>query len=148
MTDVSENDPKPKKRLEMNLSTGTDVFYPVVDIAPEPGMYATAEFKGNIDGKVVVGGPFFNEEEPWATRKTDMDACGRAIHVCLQTARTLTTIIAPFLPSTADKCAKMLNLGDDWQHWPLATGDLAAGHALDKPEILIKKLDAKELFGD
>ena len=42
----------------------------------------------------------------------------------------------------------MLNLKGDWRRWSSATDDLTAGHALGKPEILIKKLDAKELFAD
>jgi methionyl-tRNA synthetase len=77
-----------------------------------------------------------------------MDACGRAVNVCLQTARTLTTVIAPFLPATADKCARMLNLGEGWRAWSSATDELPGGSPLNEPEILIKKLDAKEVFGD
>ena len=95
-----------------------------------------------------AGNGYFDATKPFMTRKTDMDACGRAINVCLQTARTLATIIAPFLPATGDKCAKMLNLSGDWRQWSSATDELPPGHALGAPEILIKKLDAKELFGE
>ena len=95
-----------------------------------------------------AGNGYFDATKPFMTRKTDMDACGRAVNVCLQTARTLTTIIAPFLPATAEKCAKMLTLGDDWRTWLSATGELPEGHPLGQPEILIKKLDPKDLFGE
>ncbi len=94
-----------------------------------------------------AGNGYFDVTKPFLSRKTDMDACGRAMNVCFQTARTLATIMAPFLPATADKCAEMLNLGDDWRSWSTATDELAAGHPLGTPEILVKKLDAKELFG-
>ena len=91
---------------------------------------------------------YFDATKPFLSRKTDMDACGRAINVCLQTARTLTTLMAPFLPATAGKCAKMLSLEDDWKCWSSATTELPSGHALGQPEILVKKLDPKELFDD
>ncbi len=94
------------------------------------------------------GNAYFDLTKPFLSRKTDMDACGRAINVCFQTARTLTTLIAPILPRTADKCAAMLNLPDDWRTWSSATDELPGGHGLGAPEILIKKLDAKELFGE
>jgi methionyl-tRNA synthetase len=93
-----------------------------------------------------AGNGYFDATKPFQSRKTDMDACGRAIHVCLRTMRTLTTLIAPFLPATASRCANMLRLEGDWRRWSSATDELTAGRALGEPEILIKKLDAKELF--
>ncbi|MCH7592881.1 MAG: methionine--tRNA ligase [Planctomycetes bacterium] len=95
-----------------------------------------------------AGNGYFDLTKPFLTRKTDMEACGRAINVCFQTARTLTTLIAPFLPTTAEKCATMLNLPDDWKRWDKAVDELNEGHALGEPVILVKKLDAKELFGE
>jgi methionyl-tRNA synthetase len=101
-----------------------------------------------VMGLARSGNAYFDATKPFLTRKTDMDACGRAVNVCLQTARTLTTLIAPFLPFTAQKCAGMLNLSDGFEAWSSATDELPAGHTLKTPELLIKKLDAKELFGD
>jgi methionyl-tRNA synthetase len=95
-----------------------------------------------------AGNGYFDVTKPFMTRKSDMNACARAINVCFQTARTLTTIMAPFLPTTSAKCAKMLKLADGWQAWASATDELPGEHALDEPEILVKKLDAKEIFGE
>ena len=64
MTEVSPYDPHPVRRKEMNLSTGTDLIYPVVDIVIEPGMEAVAEFEGRLNGMAVVGGPFHQKERP------------------------------------------------------------------------------------
>jgi len=95
-----------------------------------------------------AGNGYFDTTKPFMSRKTDMEACARAINVCLQTARALATITAPFLPATAEKCAKMLNLDEGWRTWASATDELPQGHLLREPEILIKKLDAGELFGE
>ncbi len=56
------------------------------------------------------GNAYFNEKEPWKQRKEDQSACGATINVCIQTVRALTTLMAPFLPFSAAKCAAMLNL--------------------------------------
>ncbi len=95
-----------------------------------------------------AGNGYFDTTKPFMTRKTDMDACGRAMNVCFQTARTLTTITAPFLPGIAQQCSTMLNLADGWRMWDSAADELPSGHPLGVAEILVKKLDAKELFND
>lgn len=95
-----------------------------------------------------AGNLYFDATKPFHSRKTDMVACGRAINVCFQTARTLTTLIAPFLPSTGEKCAKMMGLGTDYPLWARATEPLADGSPLGEAVILVRKLDAKELFVD
>ncbi|MCH8967341.1 MAG: methionine--tRNA ligase, partial [Planctomycetes bacterium] len=101
---------------------------------------------GEVMALARAGNAYFEVTKPFRTRKTDMVQCARAINVCLQTARALTTLIAPFLPFTARKCARMLALGDDWEIWSSTTDELPDGHPLGEAEILIKKLDAKELF--
>ena len=95
-----------------------------------------------------AGNGYFDATKPFLTRKTDMGACGRAVNVCFQTARTLTTIMAPFLPDTAENCAKMLSLDDQWRCWSSAVEALPSGHPLGEPKILVKKLDAAELFSE
>ncbi len=97
-------------------------------------------------GLARAGNAYFDVTKPFLSRKTDMEECGRAINVCLQTARSLTTIIAPFVPHMAEKAATMLNLTSDWQAWNRATDELAEGHSLGEAEILVKKLDPAEVF--
>jgi methionyl-tRNA synthetase len=95
-----------------------------------------------------AGNGYFDATKPFQTRKTDMTACGRAIHICLRTARALTTLIAPFLPATAERCARMLSLDGDWRGWSSAGEELSPGRPLGPAEILVKKLDPAELFGE
>jgi methionyl-tRNA synthetase len=95
-----------------------------------------------------AGNGYFDATKPFLSRKTDMEACGRAINVCLQTARTLTTVVAPFLPFVAERCARTLNLDANFRTWSSATDELPEGHVLGTPELLVKKLDAAELFAE
>ncbi len=94
------------------------------------------------------GNGYFDLTKPFKSRKTDLAACGRAINVCLQTARTLTTIIAPFLPHLAEKCSNMLAIGPDYHRWSSATDELSVSHPLGEPIILVRKLEAAELFAE
>lgn len=89
---------------------------------------------------------YFDSKQPWKQRKDDLAACGTTINVCVQTVRALATLMAPFLPFSAERCAAMLGIpaGLPWQK---ATEELPAGHAIGEPEILFKKLDTVELFG-
>ena len=103
---------------------------------------------GEVMALARAGNGYFDVTKPFMSRKTDMDFCGRAINVCFQTARTLVTIVAPFLPTSAERCAKMLNIEGDWRRWSSATDALPDGHPLGEPEILVRKLDPKELFSE
>ena len=99
---------------------------------------------------------YFDAKQPWKQRKEDLAACGTTINVCVQTVKALATLMAPFLPFSAARCAEMLGLAEaadparlhELLPWDGATVEVDAGQALGEPVILFKKLDAAELFGD
>jgi methionyl-tRNA synthetase len=89
---------------------------------------------------------YFDATAPFRTRKTDMPRCGRAVNICLQTVKTLTTLMAPFLPHSARKCLAMLRLDDSALAWHSATDPLPDGAPLGEPQYLFTKLDPETLF--
>lgn len=89
---------------------------------------------------------YLDLKQPWRQHKVDLDACGTTLNVCVQTVRALATLMAPFLPFSAAKCAAMLRLEQDPLPWHEATLELPAGHALGEPRILFRKLDPSELI--
>ena len=92
-----------------------------------------------------VANVYFDLKQPWKQRKEDLAACGTTINVCIQTVRTLGTLMAPYLPFSAEKVAGMLRLdAAELLVWDRATHELPAGHALGEPAILFKKLEATE----
>ena len=95
-----------------------------------------------------LGNGYFDAAAPFRTRKTDMDACGRAINVCLQTLRIMTTMMGPFLPFAAEKCTRMLGLDESALAWDTATQELPDAHPLGQPEMLFRKLDPEEILGE
>ncbi len=91
-----------------------------------------------------AGNVYFDARQPWKTRKDNMADCGTALNVCLQTCRTLTHLMEPFLPFSAEQCAKMLNIGDAYRQWSLSSVELPAGHQLGEARILFKKIELEE----
>lgn len=98
---------------------------------------------GEMMALARAGNGYFDLTKPFLSRKTDLAVAGRAINVCLQTARTLTTLMAPFLPFSAEKAAKSLGLKPD-PTWSLALKELPAGHALGLAEVLFPRLEIAE----
>ena len=94
---------------------------------------------------------YFNDAEPWATRKSDLRLCGNTIHVSLQICASLSILAEPFLPFTATKLRAILKLdgvrpsvpgGEGALGWDDAARPLLeAGAALGAPEILVAKVD-------
>ncbi len=90
---------------------------------------------------------YFDLKKPWRQRKDDLAACGTTLNVCLQTVRGLGTVMAPFLPFSAERIRAMLRLPEGPLPWDGATAELSGGHALGEPVILVRKLDPGELDG-
>ncbi len=87
------------------------------------------------------GNQYFAEEEPWKSRKTDMAACARTMHVGMKIVEALSVFMNPFMPSSSAKLRGFLNLpaavSGDWY----AESKLQGGHALNEPEVLFPKYD-------
>ncbi len=100
-----------------------------------------------------MGNKYFNDAAPWATRKTDIRACGNTIHVAAQLCASLSILMAPFVPFSAASVRRMLALEGVRSSAPGASAPaslgwddaarplLRAGHVLGTPEILFKKVE-------
>ncbi|MBN1341611.1 MAG: methionine--tRNA ligase [Phycisphaerae bacterium] len=91
------------------------------------------------------GNEYFDVTAPYRTRKTDLAECGRAVNVCIQTVRSLATIIGPFLPFTARSILQQLAIDDDALAWSRLAEEITPGHALGEPTYLFRKIEPEEL---
>ena len=87
---------------------------------------------------------YFNDQEPWKTRKSAPEKCATTLNLCAQAARSLAVLMSPFLPFGARKLWQMLQLSGTpeaatWEG--IADLQLPAGHRLGKLEILYSKID-------
>jgi len=84
---------------------------------------------------------YFNNAEPWATRKSDADRCATTLNICAQTLKTLAVLMAPTLPFSSVKLQKMLNI-DMLPSWDDASNEnLPEGHPIGEAEILFAKIE-------
>jgi methionyl-tRNA synthetase len=90
---------------------------------------------------------YLDTKQPWRQRKEDMAACGTTMNVCVQTVKAVATLMAPFLPFSAETCVSMLKAPGDTLPWLEATVELPEAHQLGEPVILFKKLEIEDLIG-
>ncbi|MBE6209687.1 MAG: methionine--tRNA ligase [Rikenellaceae bacterium] len=88
-----------------------------------------------------LGNKYLADTEPWKVIKTDEARVATILNVALQITANLATIIEPFMPFTAEKLRRMLNVEAlGWDNAGVATM-LEAGHTLGKAELLFEKIE-------
>ena len=88
-----------------------------------------------------IGNKYLADTEPWKLAKTDMTRVETIMNIALQITANLAIAFEPFLPFSAEKLRKMINLENaDWNK--LGSIDiLKAGDRVEKPELLFEKID-------
>lgn len=92
---------------------------------------------------VRSGNKSLTDAEPWKKFATDEASVKVTLHAHLQFIAALSILIEPFLPFTADKIRKMLNIADKKLKWADAANQnlLQAGHQLNPAQILFEKIE-------
>ena len=88
-----------------------------------------------------LGNKYLTDTEPWKLVKSDPARTATVMNLSLQICANLATLCEPFLPFTAEKMRRMLNIGQ--QPWTAAGGTtlLPEGHQLQAPELLFEKME-------
>ncbi len=88
-----------------------------------------------------LGNKYLTETEPWKVYKTDENRVRTILNVSLQVCANLAILSQPFLPYTAKRIFKMLNLdGSGWNSAGSAE-ILKSGHQLNPPELLFERIE-------
>lgn len=93
---------------------------------------------GEIFDFVRESNKFFDTEQPWITRDTDLNACKNTLYQCVQIIANLAILLHPFLPFSSEKVFTWLNIRDKWEKQ-----SVPAGYHLPKIEILFQRIDKK-----
>jgi methionyl-tRNA synthetase len=91
---------------------------------------------------------YFNDSEPWKTLKSNPEQCATTLHIAIQIVRSLAILLEPVTPGVSAKIWELLNLDttskeDGWDSASLFK--MKDGHQLHKPEILIHKIEDKQI---
>ncbi len=88
-----------------------------------------------------IGNKYLADTEPWHLAKTDMRRVETILNIALQLVANLAIAFEPFLPFSSDKLRQMIALDTfDWNELG-SLRLLAAGHQLNKPELLFEKIE-------
>lgn len=92
-----------------------------------------------------TGNKYLTENEPWKTIKTDEARTATVLNISLQICANLAILASPFMPMTAEKLAKMLNLQPvAW--FEAGNVELLSENAdINAPELLFEQIDDKTI---
>ena len=88
-----------------------------------------------------LGNKYLADTEPWKLYKDQPERVATILNISLQITANLSILLQPFLPFSAEKLRKMINLeGCDWSK--AGNSDLlVVGHQLNQPELLFDKIE-------
>lgn len=89
-----------------------------------------------------LGNKYLADEEPWKLIKTKPERVATIMHIALQVAAGLAVLSEPFLPHTAQKLRKMLNLDKDIC-WDSLKDEIPvkSNHTLGETSLLFEKIE-------
>jgi methionyl-tRNA synthetase len=91
---------------------------------------------------------YFNDNEPWKTLTSNPERCATTLNLAIQIVRSLSILLEPVTPAFSAAIWKLLNLDATAKEdgWDSASSlPLKNGHQLHKPEILIHKIEDKQI---
>jgi len=126
----------PNGELNSEINTRTMELYQNIGELIEDG-----KLKESLDSLfefVRFGNKYFDTEQPWKTRTSDIDLCYNSIFNCVQMIANLSVMLEPFLPFSSSKIKSWLSIEDGW-----AFKSVPAGYLIPEPGILYERLDKK-----
>jgi methionyl-tRNA synthetase len=138
--------PTPNEFSQIDEATLAELkAYPAV-IASSIERYRFREAQGELMNVARLGNKYLADEEPWKMIKTDPERVKTQMFIALQIASALTILCEPFLPFTAKKLSKILNIEvNNWnvefENWNLTK----TGHQIKEAEILFSQIEEVQI---
>jgi methionyl-tRNA synthetase len=139
--------PSPNALSEVDEATLTELkAYPAV-ISSSLERYRFREALGELMNVARLGNKYLADEEPWKMIKTDPARVQTQMYVALQIAAALSSLCEPFLPFTATKLSRILNIGEKigWKTVADFSDLIPAGHQIGEAELLFAKIEDEEI---
>jgi methionyl-tRNA synthetase len=92
-----------------------------------------------------AGNKYLADTEPWKVIKQDRERVGTILNLALQVVANLAVVGEPFLPFTAKRIRKLLNLNILTWSDAGSSGLLSPGHVLSAPDLLFEKIDDEQV---
>lgn len=140
--------PTPNEFSEVDEQTLTELkAYPEV-LESSIERYRFREALNEMMNVARLGNKYLADEEPWKLIKENPERVKTQMYVALQIAAALSSLCEPFLPFTAQKLNRILNLsqGDiTWKTISETSGLIKAGHTIGQAELLFEKIEDEQI---
>lgn len=88
-----------------------------------------------------LGNKYLTETEPWKQMKTDPEYTATILNTALQICANMAVLCEPFMPFSAEKLRKSLNMDNLTWHAAGSLDILKAGSEIAAPEFLFQKIE-------
>lgn len=88
-----------------------------------------------------LGNKYLADTEPWKVYKENPERVATILNIAIEICANLSIVLEPFLPFTAIKLRKMLNIQAFTWEQAKGSGLIPAGHSLGQPELLFDKVE-------
>jgi methionyl-tRNA synthetase len=94
-----------------------------------------------------MGNKYLTDTEPWKLINGDKEKTGHILNLNLQFIANLSILMQPFLPNTAERTIKMLNLKKENLNWVEAgkMNLVPVNHQLGEPFLLFQKIEKETI---
>lgn len=141
----------PQNKKPEQIDTDTLGQIPAIKAAIEDNIehYKFREALKEAMNLARLGNKYLTDTEPWKVAKSDMERTASILNVSLQICADLAVAFAPFLPFSADRLNRILNIEDigrklTWDD--LGSAEiLSAGHILNAAELLFSKVEDEQI---
>ena len=103
--------------------------------------YRFREAQAELMNLARLGNKYLTETEPWKKQKEDPEYVKTILHLSLQICACLSVLCEPFLPFSAEKLQKMLNIHNKNWNDGGRTDLLKAGDKVNEAELLFVKVE-------
>lgn len=140
--------PTPNEFSQVDEQTLTELkAYPEV-LESSIERYRFREALNEMMNVARLGNKYLADEEPWKLIKENPERVKTQMYVALQIAAALSSLCEPFLPFTAQKLNRILNLtqGDiTWKTISETSDLIKAGHTIGQAELLFEKIEDEQI---
>jgi len=127
--------------LDQNMLNAISEYFKRIDENLE-GFHIQAAARKVIE-LAREGNKYLNEKKPWKTIKSDPQSAATALYVAAQIVKALSIILEPFIPFTAEKIRRYLNLPKKLL-WEDAVNPIEPGHKINEVKPIFEKINASE----
>jgi methionyl-tRNA synthetase len=137
--------PEPEEYTKDDIRILEEISKAPEKIAAALDQFRFREALAELMNLARVGNKYLAETEPWKLIKTDEKRVKTILNISLQITANLAIVCEPFLPYTSARLFTMLNLSPLKWNSARQTNNLAAGHKINKDELLFSKVEDTEI---